>query len=148
MGKRLIIPGADFSANAIEQEPIPVPVEYTLVNGYAASSSPTIVEIDQNASAVLIRVRTGQLFGSYKVKTKTGYTIRGIVTYDTELQSLTPAGGKATTGAVSLSNVQGITEYTLLAENKYSIITFCKTDASQSISANEDIVDYIIRPSE
>lgn len=148
MGKRLIIPGADFSANAIENEPIPVPVDFTLQNGY--SSIPTNgqwIDIDSTASAVLIRVRTNQLYGSYSVKTKSGYAIRGISVYKPEQTSFTP-GTHAIDEGEQLISAQGLTEYSLSADGYYSIITFCKTDATQSISASEDIVDYIIRPLE
>lgn len=147
MGKRLIIPGADFSANAIEREPILVPVEFTLQNGYASVLSTTNIEIDSNASSNSIRARTNQLQGPYTVKTKSGYVIRAICTYDTEIENIV-SGHNATTGAANVSNIQGSTEYTLTAENKYSIITFCKRNSSAEISASEDIVDYIIRPVE
>ena len=146
MGKRLIIPGADFSANAIQIEPIINPVEYTLQNGYASAGSATSVDIDNGAS-VSIRVRTNQLYGPYTVKTKSGYVIRAICTYDTAITNFSP-GNHSTTGAANVSGVQSTTEYTLTAENKYSIITFCKTNSSEAISASEDIVDYIIRPLE
>lgn len=149
MGKRLIIPGADFSTNAIEREPIPgpVPVEYTLQNGYASAGGGSSVDIDSSGAAVSIRVRTNQLYGPYTVKTKTGYVIRTICTYDTEIANFAP-GNHATTNSENVSNVSGTTEFTLTAENKYSIITFCKEDSTAEISASEDIVDYIIRPLE
>lgn len=147
MGKRLIIPGADFSANAIEMEPITVPVEYTLQNGFASRGSDTIISLDDDASANLIRVRTNQLEGSYAIKTKTGYVIRALVTYGTSIDTSTP-GNITSSDVVSVPNVQGETEFTLDNEGAYSIITFCKINASQAISASEDIVDYIIRPLE
>lgn len=142
MGKRLIIPGADFSANAIEQEPLPGPVDYTLQNGYASVYATTVIILDQGAS-VDLRVRTSEIFGPYSVKTKPGYVIRAIATYKTALSAFTP-GEHTTTGAVAVPDVQGLTEYTLNEEDCYSIITFCKTDATAEISASEDIVDYII----
>lgn len=145
MGKRLIIPGANFTANAIEQEPIVTPVDYTLQNGYATASTSTI-SLD-TGTAVSIRVRTNELYGSYIVKTNPGYVIRAICTYDTPLDSFSP-GTHATTNGDSVSDVQGLTQYALSAENKYSIVTFCKEDSTAEISASEDIVDYIIRPLE
>lgn len=144
MGKSLIIPGADFSTNSITHEV--VPVQYTLVQGYASVyTSPSAgISLDSGASAS-IRVRTGQLYGKYTVKTKTGYVIRGIVQYDTYLTDTSP-GNHSIASAVAVQNVQGLTEYTFNQTNKYSIITFCNTDATATISPSEDIVDYIIRP--
>lgn len=139
MGTKIIIPNADFSANAIYQEgDEPTPIT-ELVNGYATRQNPTIVEVDSNASSNLIRVRTGELFGKFYVKTNVGYAIRAIVYYNTSID-LSTAGNKATSGATAVSGVQDATEYTFNTADKYSIITFCKTDATQPISASEDIV--------
>lgn len=138
MGKKLIVPGADFSENAITKE-----IDYTLQNGYATIVNTSLVEIDESAAANAIRVRTSEIAGSYTVKTKTGYTIRAIVKYGTSINI--GAGGKyATTNASNVSNVQGLTQYTLSNDNGYSIVIFCKTNASEAISASEDIVDYIM----
>lgn len=146
MGKRLIIPGADFSANAIEREPIPVPVEFTLQNGYASAYPPDTINADQGAS-VSKRVRTGELYGAYTVKTKSGYVIRAIASYGASIDPISE-GNNITTDAMAVSDVQGLTEYTFSSSDKYSIVTFCKEDAGAEISASEDIVDYIIRPLE
>jgi hypothetical protein len=149
MGKRLIIPGADFSVNAIENEPIIDPIPYTLQNGYASvATGGGSIDIDRMTSANSIRVRTGQLEGSYKVKTNTGYVIRAIVTYGSSIDITDPGYYYPNQPIQSIANVQGLTEYELTNENGYSIITFCKTDATQEISASADIVDYIIRPLE
>jgi hypothetical protein len=142
MGTKIIIPNADFSENAIYQEgDVPTPIT-ELVNGYATRYNPTIVEVDSNASANLIRVRTGELFGKFYVKTNVGYAIRAIVYYNTSID-LSTAGNKATSGVTAVSGVQGATEYTFNRTDKYSIITFCKTDATQPISASEDIIDEL-----
>lgn len=147
MGKRLVIPDADFSVNAIEREPIPIPVLYTLTNGYAAAAFTNYIEVDNDPSANLIRVRTDQISGSYTVKTKPGYVIRSIAAYDNFIEDLSP-GEKYVSGVVKPDIPTGTTEFTFSNEGKYSIITFCKTDATAEISASEDIVDYIIRPLE
>lgn len=148
MGKRIIIPGADFSANAIGQEPIIVPVEYTLSNGFASRGTNTQIMIDNNESSNLIRVRTSQIRGNCNIKTKSGYVIRAIVMYDTEL-NITIPNIYNNTNVINVSGVQGLSEYQLTtAEGKWSIVTFCKTNASESISASEDIVDYITYPAE
>lgn len=147
MGKRLIIPSADFSANAIEQEPIIVPVDFTLVNGFASKSGEASLIVDDHAQSNQIRVRTGQIEGSCKIKTNVGYTIRAIVTYQSPID-LDPVSSPYTNIGVitTVPNVQGMSEFTLDNSGQYSIITFCKSNANQNISASEDIVDYIIRP--
>lgn len=142
MGTKIVIPNADFSANAIYQdsdEPTPIT---ELVNGFASRLNNYSITIDSDASANLIRVRTGELFGKFYVKTNAGYAVRAIVYYDTSID-LSTAGGKTTSGVTAVSNVQGVTEYTFNIADKYAIITLCKTDATQPISASEDIVDEL-----
>jgi hypothetical protein len=139
MATKIVIPDEDFSANAIYQEgDEPTPIT-ELVNGYATRQNTTIVEVDITASSNLIRVRTGELFGKFYVKTNEGFVIRAIIYYNTSID-LSTAGTKTTSGATNASNVQGLSEYTFNTADKYAIITFCKTDATQPISASEDIV--------
>lgn len=139
MGTKIVIPNADFSANAIYQEDEHTPVQTTLVNGYASLVNPSQLDVNRDASANAIRVRTGEIYGKWYVKTNEGYVIRAIVTYNTSVD-LSTAGFKPTSGASSVANVQGLSEYSFEVANKYAIITFCKTDATQAISASEDIV--------
>lgn len=130
---RLIIPGADFSENAIGTEKI-----YTLYQGYASPGSvSTNLTIDSSNQT---RVRTSELSGSYTVKTKSGFAIRSIVFYTPSLGDVSAAGTYTVTSRSSVSDVQGLTEYTLDNPGKYSIITFCKTDATQNLSPTDDIV--------
>lgn len=147
MGKSLIIQGGNFYENAIERGNEPVP--YTLQQGYATAapaSVPPVVGIGNLSN----RVITNQLYGSYKVKTKPGYAIRAIVTYETPITIPSPTPTTVvyleTTNPVLISDVQGSTEYTLNNSGAYSIITFCKTDATQNLLPTENIVDSIIRP--
>lgn len=135
MGKRLIIPGADFSANAIDSQ-----LEYNLYQGYASAGGTE--QIPKVSFGVLsTRVRTGELFGSYTIKTASGFAIRAIVTYS---PSITIADDQDTPIAVdsrvNVSDVQGLTEYTLANPGAYSIITFCKTDATQDLSPTDNII--------
>lgn len=140
MGTKIVIPNADFSANAIYQDREEhTPVQTTLVNGYCSVPKTTKLEIDWPASSNAIRVRTGEIFGKWYVKTNDGYVIRAIATYDTSVD-LSTAGTKTTSGAALAANVQGLSEYSFEVAGKYAIITFCKTDATQPISASEDIV--------
>lgn len=142
MGTKIVIPNADFSANAIYQEVERQPVQTTLVNGYCSVLNPGKLEIDRNASSNAIRVRTGEIYGKWYVKTNEGYVIRAIAIYDTSVD-LSTAGDKSTSGAVLAANVQGLSEYSFEVAGKYAIITFCKTHATQPISASEDIVDEL-----
>ena len=147
MGKSLIIQGGNFYENAIERGNEPVP--YTLQQGFA-TASPAHNPPALNIGNLPNRVITSQLFGSYKVKTNSGYVIRAIVTYETPITIPSPtptvSGFYATTNPALVSNVQGLTEYTLNNSGAYSIITFCKTDATQNLLPTENIVDSIIRP--
>lgn len=127
---RLIIPGADFSVNAIDTEKV-----YTLYQGFAGRRNEYQVQI----GTLSTRVRTSELQGSYTVKTKTGFVIRAIVTYGTSID-ITGDGDYNTTDPVAVSDVQGLTEYTLSNPGGYSLITFCKTDATQDLSPTDDIV--------
>ena len=130
---RLIIPGADFSVNAIDTEKI-----YTLYQGYAsAGATPTTLTVNGDNTT---RVRTSELAGSYTIKTKSGYVIRAIVTYSPALGDVSEAGTYSVTDRLAVSDVQGLAEYTLNNPGKYSIITFCKTDSTDTISPTEDIV--------
>lgn len=135
MGANIIIPNADFAANAVSKE-----LNTTLVNGYVNSGSPTGVVIDDSSSAIPIRVRTGELFGKFYVKTKPGYLIRSITCYN---ESISPfsAGGHTVTGAENVVIAsQQLMEYTYTG-TKYAAITFCKSDATQTISPTDDIID-------
>lgn len=135
MGTNIIIPNADFSANAVCKE-----LDTTLVNGYVNSGSSTVVVIDDSAPAIPIRVRTGELFGKFRVKTKSGYLIRSITCYNESLAPYT-SGGHTVTGAENVVTAsQQLTEYTYTG-SKYAAITFCKTDATQTLSPNDDIID-------
>lgn len=140
MGKKLIIPGADFSTNAIQR---PTPVSYELVSGYASaggnSSDPGV-----SIGTLSTRVRTGQLSGSYTVKTKSGYVIRAIVYYTPSI-TISGDGVYYVTSRTAVGDVQGLSRYTLNNPDGYSIITFCKTDDTADVSASEDIVDYIMQ---
>lgn len=129
---RLIIPGADFSVNAIGSEKL-----YSLSQGFAtALSNGTGVDVNVTQAN---RVMTSQLYGSYTIKTNTGYVIRAIATYDTPI-TITGTAVYPNTNAASEQNVQGLTEYTLNNPGRYSIVTLCKTDATQNLSPTEDIV--------
>ena len=134
MGKRLIIPGADFSENAIDTQ-----LEYTLYQGYASAGGN-----EQNPAVsfgtLSTRVRTGQILGSYTIKTNPGFAIRAIVTYTPFIENIPESASAAVTSRDSVPDVQGLTEYTLVNPGLYSIITFCKTDATQDISPTENIV--------
>lgn len=132
MGKRLIIPGADFSANAIGDGGI----VYTLYQGYASVSGTENIEINTELQT---RVRTSELGGSYTIKTNSGFAIRSILKYTPHLD-ITGAGIYPVTTKENVANVQGATEYTLVNPGGYSIITFCKTDATQNLSPTDDIV--------
>lgn len=134
MATKIVIPNEDFSANSLCADK-----DYELANGYASAPTSTQVEIDNNASSNLIRVRTNELYGKFYIKTNTGYVIRAIVYYDTSVDYST-AGVKASTGVTSVGSVQGTTEYTFNTSGKYACITFCKTDSTAAISATEDIV--------
>lgn len=139
MGTKIVIPNADFSANAIYKESSIVPIPVELVSGYCSTSSNTTVYI----GALGTRVRTNELHGKFHVKTKTGFAIRAIVYYDSSIG--TPpfsAGGHNNTNVVNASDVQGTTEYTLNLD-KYAIITFCKSNPNESISPSDDIVDEL-----
>lgn len=136
MGTNIIIPNADFSANAVCKE-----LDTTLVNGYVNSGNSTAIVIDGMSSTIPIRVRTGELFGKFYVKTKPGYLIRGITCYNES----TPytAGAHPVTGAENVVIAsQQLTEYTYTGA-KYAAITFCKSDATQNISPTDDIIDEI-----
>lgn len=147
MGKSLIIQGGNFYENAIERGDEPVP--YTLQQGYA-TAAPAHVPPTVGIGNLSTRVITNQLYGSYKIKTKPGYTLRAIVTYGTSIAIPSPTPSTVvyleTTDPVLITEVQGATEYTLNNAGKYSIITLCKTDATANISPSENIIDYIIRP--
>ena len=135
MGTNIIIPNADFSANAVRKE-----LNTTLVNGYVNSVSSDGVNIDSSSSAIPIRVRTGELFGKFYVKTKPGYLIRAIVCYNESLAPYT-SGGHTVTGAENVVVAsQQLSEYTYTG-TKYAAITFCKSDATQTISPTDDIID-------
>lgn len=133
MTTKMIIPNADFSANAIYRF-----LETTLVNGYASSATKHVY-IDRESSINAIRVRTGELTGKYYIKVKQGFVIRSIAYYNESISPVT-AGDHSITGGGSAASNKGLTEYTFGEDNKHSIITFCKTDDTAEISANEDII--------
>lgn len=135
---RLIIPGADFSENAIGTEKV-----YTLQQGYA-TAAPLHNPPDIGIGNLSNRVMSNQLLGSYTIKTNPGYAIRAIVTYSSSIEIPSPAPSPAqnipATNPANVSDVQGLTEFTLNNPGAYSIITFCKTDATQNLSPTDDIV--------
>lgn len=137
MGTNIIIPNADFSANAVRKE-----LDTTLVNGFVNSYNSERVEIDTVESAIPIRVRTGELFGKFYVKTKPGYLIRAITCYNESLEPYR-SGKYAVTGSENVVIAsQQLTEYSYTG-SKYAAITFCKTDATQALSPSDDIIDDI-----
>lgn len=147
MGKSLIIYGGNFFTNAIERQN--EPVSFILQQGYA-NAAPAHNPPQVGIGNLSTRVITNQLYGSYKIKTNPGYAIRAIVTYETPITIPSPTPSTAAyfdaTNPTMVSNVQGLTEYTLNNDGAYSIITLCKTDATQDISPGENIVESIIRP--
>ncbi len=139
MGKKLIIKGADFYANCINDEPTPPAPLLQLYQGYCSAVTGNKIEIDVSASSNSIRVRSGELHGGYYVKVKSGYLIRAVTAYAPSAEPLTP-GTHQMTSSSAMPNSTNVTEYTHTGVN-YSIITFCKTNASQPISPDEDIID-------
>ena len=143
MANKIIIPNADFSSNAAYKEGGVTPITTTLVNGFASRQNNTTVNVDSSSSAMSIRVRTGELYGAFHVKVKSGYLIRSIIYYDTSIDYST-SGSKTSSGVTeAVGSTQNLTEYTLSVTNKYACITFCKTNASTNISPTEDIVDEL-----
>lgn len=77
------------------------------------------------------RVKSDMLQGPYTIELNSGYLIRAIYEYNTTSVS---NGGTAI-----VTSADQKTSYTY-SGNKYTYITFCKTDATASISPTENIV--------
>lgn len=81
------------------------------------------------------------LKGSYHLKLNDGYVIRQILICDANNEN----------GSELVSSSQLLTEYTFIPSDDnviYSAITICKTNASSSISTDEDIIDVLEHPNQ
>lgn len=138
----------DIDTDAIAQLELQVnggneDVPITQERGYAQNSGSTTVQIVTSGSSANTRVLSCVLKGSYNIKTNAGYVIRGVTAWN---------GGAATEGTLPTENITGVTnctnlvtqaaltEYNCDGTYEYTIITFCKENASATISPNENIV--------
>lgn len=136
----------DIDTDAIAQLELQVnggneDVPIILERGYAQKSNYSTVQIVTNYT---IRVLSSVLKGKYNIKTNSGYVIRGVTAWN---------GGAATEGTLPTENITGVTgctnlvtqaaltEYNCDGTYEYTIITFCKENASATISPSEDIVE-------
>lgn len=102
-------------------------IPYTLTQGYATDKA-----LD-NSNAT--RVKTNFISGSFSIKTKPDYVIRAIYTYDSETVA---------NGTEVLANSTSVTEYNLINEGRYAIITFASAlNPSANISPTSDIIESL-----
>lgn len=119
-------------------------VTITLEQGYAQSNGTSSIQVFTNLNT---RVLSCVLRGAYNIKTNADYVIRGVTAWN---------GGTATEGTLPTSNITGVTNSTNLVTQAalteyncdgtfdYTIITFCKEDASATISPSENIVESCV----
>lgn len=99
-------------------------IQTTLSQGYASGAS---VNNDLNT-----RVKTEFIKGPFKVEVNEGYGIRAIYTYKTNDVS--------SSSTATLKDSTATSFEALVSESSYSIITFCKSDPTATLTPTENII--------
>jgi len=142
MGKKLIIKGADFSAVAIDPAE---PQRIATTQGAAGFTANTnkLSLFNANGPSGGQRVRSGELNGNYTITMNTGYALRVIIEYEPSISTLTPTSDNqgvyytVSSGEI-VATGQLLSSYTYTGGKK-TVLTFCKTDVSASISPSDNI---------
>lgn len=142
MGKKIIIKGADFSAVAIGPSE---PQRIVATQGAAGFTAETnkLALYNANGTSGGQRVKSGELSGNYTITMNEGYALRVIIEYEPSISTLTPTSdNKGLYYTVSSGTVVQtgalLSSYTYTGGKK-TVLTFCKTDTSASISPSDDI---------
>ena len=90
------------------------------------------------------RVRSYILAGNYTIKTNPGYVIRGIAAWNGGQTSGNPQSSFNVDSGTNLVSGGALSEYTKNDEWEYSIVTFCKTNASDTILPSENIISELL----
>ena len=87
------------------------------------------------------RVLTSVVKGKYHIKLKDGYAIRGIAAWNGGQSEGVINEGFSIQIGENLVSTGTEQEYVNDSEYDYSVLTFCKTDASSNISPSEDMIE-------
>lgn len=142
MGKKIIIKDADFSAVSIAPAEPQRIVTTQGSAGYTVNTNKLSL-FNANGPSGGQRVKSGELNGSYTITMNPGYALRVIIEYEPSISTLTPTSDNqgvyytVSSGAIVQSGVL-LTSYTYTGGKK-TVLTFCKTDTSASISPSDDI---------
>lgn len=121
-------------------------ISVPLVQGYAtADIGQSKIEIGSMTN----RIRTWVLQGSYTIKLKEGYVVRGVAAWNGGITEGNPSETFSASDVSSLTpNIIQSTFQKTDSDTEYSIVTICKTDASASISPSEDCIESITASNE
>jgi lysophospholipase L1-like esterase len=114
---------------------------FSITKGYYNLSDGIVRGYANLNTRVKINTVETLLKGSYHLKLNDGYVIRQILICDANNEN----------GSELVSSSQLLTEYTFIPSDDnviYSAITICKTNASSSISTDEDIIDVLEHPNQ